>query len=351
VDVSNAFRAGPGAYDSIAIRWAYTQFSSPAEERAGLAAITSEAISRGLQFLTDSDAGAGVNPDVTRWLNNSDAVAELERQTAVRAVLLSKFNESVIARGDPMSLLSERLVPVYLHHRYAIEAAIKAVGGMEYSFAMRGDNQVPTKIIEPARQRRAIDALLATMTPKALAIPLDIVKKLPPGAYGISEGWTFDSPAGIVFDPLAVARSLASYVADGLFAPDRVERMIAFHAQNAAAPSADEVINTVVQTVYGNTPVANTYEAALRRASRRAVVDALLSLASSTRATADARAAAEYHLNRLATRLATVTTDNAEDRAANATVVRDARNWLDRRIVTPRSTGVIALPPGTPIGN
>jgi hypothetical protein len=351
VDVSEAFRAGPGAYDTIAVRYAYTQFNSPAAEKAGLAAITNEAITRGLRFLSDGDAGAGVNPDVTRWLNNSDAVAELERQTAVRRVLLSKFDETVIAKGDPMSLLNERLVPVYLHHRYAIEAAIKAVGGMEYSFALRGDSQTPTKIVDPARQRRAITALLETVTPKALAIPLDIVNKLPPNAYGIREGWSFDSPAGIVFDPLAVAHSLASYVADGMLAPDRIERVIAFHAQNAASPSADEVINTMVQTVYANTPVANTYEAALRRASRRAVVDALLSLASSPRATADARAIAEYHLNRLATRLAAATTDNPEDRAANATVVRDARNWLDHRIAAPRTTTVIALPPGTPIGN
>jgi len=30
--------------------------------------------------------------------------------------------------------------------------------------------------------------------------------------------------------------------------------------------------------------------------------------------------------------------------------VRDARNWLDNRIAPPKTTGVIQLPPGTPIG-
>jgi hypothetical protein len=80
------------------------------------------------------------------------------------------------------------------------------------------------------------------------------------------------------------------------------------------------------------------------------VVDAIFTLATNPRATADAKAAADFQLNRLATQLSTQTTTDAEDRAANAAVVRDVRNWLDRRIAPPRPTGVIALPPGTPIG-
>lgn len=351
VDVSSAYRAGTGAYDTLAIRYAYTQFDSPADEKAGLSALMHDAIRDGVRFLSDRDAGAGVTPEITRWLNGDDAVSELERQTATRAVLLNKFSENVIARGDPMWLLNERLVPVYLHHRYAIEGAMKAIGGMEYTFALRGDTQVPAKIIDPAKQRRALAALLATMQPKALAIPERILVNLPPSPFGIDGGWIFDSPAGIVFDPLAAARALSGYVADGVLQPDRVERMITFHARNAASPSADEVIGTMIESVYTNTPATTTYELGLRRAARRSVVDALLNLASSPRATSDARAIAEYHLNRLATRMATATAADTDDRAANAAVVRDARNWLDKRIAPPKTTGIIQLPPGTPIGN
>jgi len=46
---------------------------------------------------------------------------------------------------------------VYLHHRYTIGAAIKAVGGMEYRYGVRGDSAPVTKIIPAARQRRALD--------------------------------------------------------------------------------------------------------------------------------------------------------------------------------------------------
>jgi hypothetical protein len=350
LDVSEAWRAGTGAYDTLAARYAYTQYASPADEKAGLSALMRDAVAKGVSFLTDRDADAGVTPEITRWLNGDDAVKELQRQSAVRDVLLAKFNDNVIASGDPMWMLNERLVPVYLHHRYAIEAAIKAVGGMNYTFALRGDAQIPATIVDPARQRQALNALLATMQPKALAIPERILAKLPPSPYTFSSGWAFDSPAGIVFDPLAVARALSSYVADGLLQPERVERMIAFHARNPAAPSADEVMGTMIESVYSNAKASTPYESALRRAARRSVVDALLGLSTNPRATADARAVAEDRLNRLAVRLATLNATDSEDRAANSAVVRDARNWLDRRIAPPKTTGVIQLPPGTPIG-
>lgn len=350
VDVSNAWRSGTGAYDSLAIRYAYTQFASPAEEKAGLDAMMRDAIARGMRFLSDRDADAGVVPEATRWLNGSDAVKELERQSTVRDVLLSKFDESVIAPGDPMWFLNERLVPVYLHHRYAIEAAVKAIGGMDYTFALRGDTQTPTRIVDPARQREALAALLATIQPKELAIPERILARIPPSPYGFRGGWAFDSPAGIVFDPLAVARGLSSYVVDGILQPERVERLFAFHARNPAAPSADEVINAMIASVYDRATAATPYEASLRREARRAVVDALLSLASNPRATDDARAVAESNLDRLARRLATSNAADVDDRSANGAVVRDARNWLDHRIPPPKTTGVIQLPPGTPIG-
>jgi hypothetical protein len=350
VDVSQAWRNGTGSYDTLAARYTYTQYASPAEEKAGLSALMQDAITKGVTFLTDRDAEAGVSPEVTRWLNGDEVVKELERQSAVRDVLLAKFNDNVIPAGDPMWTLNQRLVPVYLHHRYAIEAAIKAVGGMTYSFALRGDSQIPAAIVDPAKQRQALAALLATIQPKALAIPERILAKLPPSPYGFSGGWSFDSPAGIVFDPLAVARALSGYVADGLLQPERVERMIAFHARNPAAPSADEVMGAMIQSVYTNARATTPYESALRRAARRAVVDALLGLSANPRATADARAVAEDNLNRLATRLSTASATDTEDRAANAAVVRDARNWLDRRVAPPRTTGVIQLPPGTPIG-
>jgi len=351
LDVSHAYASGIGSYDSLAIRFGYTQYRDSAAEAAGRAALIRESIASGAKFLTDRDASAGVYPEITRWLNGDDAVKELARESAVRDVLISKFNTSVIAKGEPMWMINERFVPVYLHNRYAIEAAQKAIGGMEYTFAMKGDGQTPATVVAPAKQMQALRELIATLQPRELAVPERIVKMIPPSPYGYGGGWGFETtPAGIVYDPLAVARSFASNVVDPILQADRIERVISFHARDAASPSADQIIGQLIDGVYTNSVATSAYERGVRRQARRAVVDGLFALAQDPRATDDAHAVAEDQLNQLATRLSSAPAGDAEDRAANAAVVRDVRNWLDRRIAPPKPTAVIPLPPGTPIG-
>ena len=343
LDVSRAYREGPGSYDSLAIRYAYTEFPSAEAERAGLAALVEAGIRQGIRFLADRDVGAGVVPEVTQWLNGSDAVDELRRITAVRKVLLDKFNETAIRPGEPMWLLSERLVPVYLHHRYALDAAVKTVGGMEYTYALRGDNQTPTRMLPADEQRAALRELAAALQPQALAIPQRIVNMIPPTPYGYSsDAWTFASPAGAVFDPLGAARALASFIADGVLQPQRVARVISFHARNGGL-TPDEMVRALTDAVFTATD-GNAYHTALRAVAQRAVVDALLTLAIDARSTADARALAEFHLDRIADAL------NSSTSPAHAHAVRDIRNWLERRIAPPARTSPVALPPGTPIG-
>jgi hypothetical protein len=343
LDVSRAYREGPGSYDSLAIRYAYAEFSNAEAERAGLAALVEAGVRQGIRFLTDRDVGAGVVPEVTQWLNGSDAVDELRRITAVRKILLDKFNETAIRPGEPMWLLSERLVPVYLHHRYALDAAVKTVGGMEYTYALRGDNQTPTRMLPADEQRAALRELAAALQPQALAIPQRIINMIPPTPYGYSsDAWTFASPAGAVFDPLGAARALASFIADGVLQPQRVARVISFYARNGGL-TPDEVVRALTDAVFTGTD-NNAYHTALRAVAQRAVVDALLTLAIDARSTADARALAEFHLDRMAGALGNSSSP------AHAHAVRDIRNWLERRIAPPARTSPIALPPGTPIG-
>ena len=343
LDVSRAYREGPGSYDSLAIRYAYTEFANAQAESAGLAAIVNEGIRQGIRFLTDRDIGAGIVPEVTQWLNGDDAVAELQRVTAVRRVLLDRFDETAIQPGEPMWLLSERLVPVYLHHRYALDAAVKTVGGMEYTYALRGDRQTPTRVLPAQEQRAALRQLAAALQPQALAIPQRIIDMIPPPPYGYgSDAWTFASPAGMVFDPLGAARALASFIADGVLQPQRVARVISFHARSGGL-TPDEMVRALTDAVFSGAD-ENTYHAALRSVAQRAVVDALLTLAIDPRSTADARALAEFHLDRVATAL------SGSRSPAHAHAVRDIRNWLDRRIAPPARTSPVSLPPGTPIG-
>ena len=53
---------------------------------------------------------------------------------------------------------------MYLFHRYQLEAASKLVGGLNYIYAVRGDNATVADIVRARQpQRRALDAILKTI--------------------------------------------------------------------------------------------------------------------------------------------------------------------------------------------
>ena len=58
-----------------------------------------------------------------------------------------------------MSSIEEVLVPMYLLHRYQIEAASKVLGGIEYNYALKGDGQIVTALIPFDQQIKALKSL------------------------------------------------------------------------------------------------------------------------------------------------------------------------------------------------
>ena len=75
----------------------------------------------------------------------------------VRRVALSRFGENAIKRGEPLATIEEVLVPLYLHHRYQVEAAASVLGGQHYIYAMRGDGRVPFTRATAAEQQAALE--------------------------------------------------------------------------------------------------------------------------------------------------------------------------------------------------
>ena len=51
---------------------------------------------------------------------------------------------------------------------------------MHYIYALRGDGRQPTRPVPADEQRAALQALMATLKPSALALPDSVVKNLPP---------------------------------------------------------------------------------------------------------------------------------------------------------------------------
>ncbi len=54
-----------------------------------------------------------------------------------------------------MALVEETLVPLYLHHRYQVEAVASALGGLDYHYAVRGDGRTPWSFVTADKQQAA----------------------------------------------------------------------------------------------------------------------------------------------------------------------------------------------------
>jgi hypothetical protein len=331
LDLTDAYRDGGGAWDSLAIRYAYSWYPDEDAEATGLAQVMEDALADGLRFITGGHAGAaGSIPAATQWVEGTTMFEAVERTSAVRELLVDRFNEEAIRPGEPMSMLNMRFAHVYLHHRYALEGLVKYVGGMDFTYALRGDGQTPAQVLPAAEQRRALEMALDALEPEALAYPDRINDLIPPNPYGSdgSESW-IGTPAGTAFDPIHLAGGLATEVIGNLMHRQRLQRLVIFHARNADNPSIHEVLERIVERSWGAAPSSDPGLRTLERAVERVVLDQLLDRAGDSQATSEVRAAAGHHLAALAERLEGAEGQSPEDRAHLAMARRDLDHFFE----------------------
>jgi len=231
IDLSDAYTNGIGDWDKVTIAYGYQDFPTGTDEAAALNKILNDAAAKGLTFISDRDARdpAGLHPNAHLWDNGKDPVAELKDVMKIRAKALSHFGENNIRKGTPMAMLEDVLVPVYLYHRYQVEAVTKVVGGMYYNYALRGDGQVVTRPLSKETQLAALNAVADCIDPKTLALPESIIKLIPPrpAEYDYNRE-LFNRRTGLAFDPLAAAETAADLPLSFLFNVDRLNRMIEY---------------------------------------------------------------------------------------------------------------------------
>jgi hypothetical protein len=301
IDLNDAYATGIGEWDKIAIRYGYSQFAPGADERASLNAILNEARDKGMVYITDRDARApgGAHPIAHLWDTGPNAVDELNRVMQVRARALAAFSEEKIRFGAPLSTLEEVLVPVYMFHRYQLEAATKVVGGLNYSYAVRGDGQTVAEIVPADEQRRALDAILKTLDPAALMLPETILKLLPPHPPEFEPTREdFHSRTQITFDSMAPVEAAADLAVSLLLNPERATRLVDYHSRDARNPGLDEVIDRLVTATW-KTPRTGTQEAEVARTIDNVVLYRLMQLAQDSQASEQARALAYLKLDEL----------------------------------------------------
>ena len=329
-DLSRAYAPFAGGWDSLAIRYGYTWYPTGEAERVGLAGIVKEGLARGLRFVADQHAGAeGSIPEATRWVEGSTAFDAVERTSALRRVLIDKFDERAIKPGEPMYLLNMRFAHVYLHHRYSLESLIKYIGGMDFTYAVRGDSQAPTTVVSANLQRRALTMALDELEPAKLAVPARVMALIPPVPAGGDDAneW-LESAGGTAFDQISLAGGLATEVIEGILDRERAARLVLFNARDAANPSLDEVVRTIVNRTWGAPPSSNTGQQALRRVVQQVVLNTLLDRAGDKRALAEVRSICAMHLDLLKTRLSGMAGGSPADRAQRAAALRDIARFV-----------------------
>lgn len=357
LDFSNAYAVGIGSYDKFAIRYGYSQFPDGANESAELEKILREGVANGMLFISDADTRpmSAAHPLSSLWDNGSDPIAMLKHEMQVRRIGLNQFGLNNIPTGTPMSELENKFLPLYLHHRYQLQAAVKSLGGVYYTYAVREGNSASplqvNEIVPAARQREALQAVLDTIKPEELTIPENILKLIPPKAYGYnsSRSEVFAKRTNPVFDALGAAEIAADFTISNLLEPNRAARLINFNAQNKANPHFNEVVDALIKATW-KTPVSvDGYQAAIQRTIQSVAVMRLMDLAANPNAQTQVRAVATEALRNFVAFLKR--TPATGDTAAHYhQTIDEIERFLTRPVEPRKPTAPLPTPPGDPIG-
>jgi hypothetical protein len=298
-DLTHAYAINIGEWDKVAINYGYREFDAkkqPAEDPTALNAILEASQKRGLVYITDEDSRplGGAHPHAHLWDNGPDPADELDRILTVRTAALKRFGQNAIKPGTPTAQLEDTLVPLYLLERYQAEAASKEIGGLDYRYNLRGDGQLEPTIVAPEAQRKALAAVLKTLSPETLTLPESLLQIFPPRPPGLkSTHESFPSHTGLTFDPVAAAESSADLTLALLFNPERASRLVEYHARDVNSPSLAEVIDATLAAVHSTPHHAGErlpLDGIVIRSVNIRAIEALLSLAANPQASSIVRA-------------------------------------------------------------
>lgn len=350
VDIFRAYEARIGDWDKVAINFGYRQFPAGADATGALAKILDDAWAQDLRYFTNQDTD--IHPRTDQWSNGVNQADELSRLMKIRRAALNRMGEKTIRLDAPMATIEEPFAPIWMYHRYAVESASSMIGGQDFVYAMRGDGRTPVKWETAANQRKAIESLVATLKPSELTVPKQILDAIPPRPPGFGfHRELFPRTTGEGFDPLAPGTIAADVTIGFVLQNDRAARMVAQNAVEPSLPGLGEVIDALVKATF-DAPTASPYEAEVRRAAERVMVDRLTWLAMSA-PNGQVRAVASLKLQKLGDRLRGDAAGKAEaDQAQQTLLAADIKRFLERPSADPsKIIPANPAPPGAPIGD
>ena len=343
LDFSEVYDVDIGDWDKVAITYGYREFPSGDDEDAQLASILSVAWGDDIRYMTGQDAS--ISPQADLWANGTDMGHELNRMMDVRASALERFGVQAIQSDMPMATIEEALVPLYMHHRYQVEATASAIGGVEYTYAVRGDGLQPFRRVSADMQRGALDALMRTLVPAELTLPESVLNVIPPRPPGFGRHRElFPRYTGSAFDAVTPAVVAAGHTVAMVLEPTRAARLVQQHTFDPSLPSLEEVLEGLFEASMGAS--SNTeYQAEVKRAVEGVVLARVMWLARNA-SMPQVRAISSASLRRSHSELLS----RGQSEAHAQMLAGDIQRFLDRpgEVVTDRVAP--SAPPGSPIG-
>ncbi len=346
-DLGDAYDDKIGSWDKRTILYAYQDFPDGVDANSARKKILDETFAAGFKYVSDSDSRsvATAQPDGNLWDNGTDAIDELEHLLRVRAIALKNFSLRNIRPGRPLATIEEVLVPIYLLHRFQIEAVGKLLGGQYFNYNLRGDGQAIPEAVSTARQLQALDALIATLDPSMLRLSDELIAMIPPRPPNNRKSReTFSGATGVVFDAKAPAASAVAMTLRVLLEPSRAARVA-----RTSAPGLVGVIDAILDASWYKTPAAGM-TGAIQRQTNLQVMYAMLGLSFNPNAEGEVRAIA---LSAVAGLDKWLSRQSPKDDVLRAHY-GFARYEIDRLRDDPSQLSLvapIAVPPGGPIGS
>jgi len=345
LDFSQTYGVGIGEWDKFAARLIYGDMS--AEETK---AAYEQASEDGLLYVADSD-GRGIgtgHPHGAIWDNGEDPVKALIETMDVRQIAIDSFDETRIHDGQPLSDLNKVIVPIYLYHRYQTAAAGKYLGGMSFSYEVKGESAEGMQAVSPDDQRAALAAILKTVEPEALDLPNSVMKLLTPSLTS----WTFiDSDRELfkrtaypAFDLVSASDTASDLTFDVLLNPQRAARMVELNRRDSRNLGFEEMLQSVTEQLMSVRPTGRQKE--ISEAVQRRYVFGLMDLMKNSGATPSVK-------TKVQKTLASLKGNYARRSGANADYLKsEISRFLDRP-ASEQSTAPkpARLPPGSPIGS
>jgi hypothetical protein len=348
IDFSEAYDTGIGVWDKVTVAYAYQDFVKDEEKQ--LKKLLDDAFKGGLRYISDQDARpqGGAHQYGHLWDNGKDPSAELKNVLNIRKTAIENFSTDNIKSYEPYSVLEDVFVPLYFFHRYQTEAIVKVIGGLNYTYAVKGGGQTIVERVDGKIEKEALSALLQTIDIETIAIPERLLNLFPPRAMGYGRTReSFKSKNGVAFDPYGAVETASEMTLSLLFHPERASRLVQHKSLDKTQVGLEEVIDEVIEHTFKKS-YKNTYHQELQNVVNSQVLNQLFALAANEDNYEQVTAIVQFKLNELSTWLQTNKSSGVQQMYNEQWLkkISDFKNAPEnyKKIEAPK------IPDGSPIG-